>query len=503
MKPTTQGTRWADPQEIKNSPGIRKLGKGEGYNACGLPLIRDAQHIYVDNSDSHTLIFGSTGSKKTRLFGMPMINLVTLAGESFITTDPKGELYERTSGFAASKGYDIVVLNFRDMEKSSLWNPLSHPYKLYHNGNIDDAISLINDFLTTLAEPQRKTTNDSYWIEMGFAMALAFMLFFIETATEEQANISNFIDFFTSNSSVQATEALAKRTAEGSIASTNFNTILTNKEAEKTFACVASIVVSMFAQFTTRKTLRRVLSQNSFISGSIGKRKTAVYIIVPDERTSLHFLATLFIKQVYEALIHEAHLTEERSLPIRVNFLLDEFCNIPKIPDMPAMISAARSRNIRFFLMAQGMYQLRQKYDKDAETIKGNCDNWVFLTSREYALLEEISNLCGAVIYHDLNGNRAIRPLISVSELQRLSKEQGEALILQGRQYPYMANLPDIDDYSFERLTPAKARPTGLPQITPYSIHEVLKHIDSRGWPLPFSYEVYGQHRYYEEKKGA
>ena len=78
-------------------------------------------------------------------------------------------------------------------------------------------------------------------------------------------------------------------------------------------------------------------------------------------------------------------------LPVRVNFILDEFCNLPAIPDMPAMISAARSRNMRFFLVAQSKHQLLRKYGEDADTIKGNCDNWVFLTSKELDLLEEIS----------------------------------------------------------------------------------------------------------------
>jgi len=498
-----EGARWADPTEIKNSHGIKKIGKGEDYNACGLPLIREGQHIYVDNSDYHSLIFGSTGSKKTRIFGMPMINMITLAGESFIATDPKGELYERTSGFAANLGYEIIVLNFRDLEKSSLWNPLLHPYELYHSGNTDDAISLLNDFLTTLAEPQRKGTMDPYWIEMGFAMALAYLLFFIETAEPEQANLSNFVNFFSANSNVPEAEKLANYSTEGSIASINFNTIMSNKEATKTFACVASTVASMFAPFTTRRTLGRVLSQNSFETGSIGKKKTAVYIIVPDEKTSFHFLATLFVKQVYEALVHEAHQTKEKKLPIRVNFLLDEFCNIPKIPDMPAMISAARSRNIRFFLMTQGMYQLQQKYGKDAETIKGNCDNWVFLTSREYALLEEISQLCGAVIYQDLNGNKMSRPLISISELQRLSKERGEALILQGRQYPYMATLPDIDDYSFTVYPSADGGLPGLPQIKPYSVNKVFDHIKRNLIHLPFSIEVYGSRVYARRQLNA
>ena len=89
---------------------------------------------------------------------------------------------------------------------------------------------------------------------------------------------------------------------------------------------------------------------------------------------------------------------------------------------MASMISAARSRNIRFFLMAQSLWQLNQKYKEDADTIKGNSDNWVFLTSREYNLLKEISILCGDTFFKDSDGGVRSRPLISISELQRLKK---------------------------------------------------------------------------------
>jgi type IV secretion system protein VirD4 len=178
---------------------------------------------------------------------------------------------------------------------------------------------------------------------------------------------------------------------------------------------------------------------------------------------------------------------------MRLNIILDEFCNIPTIPDMASMISAARSRNMRFFLMVQGMHQLRCKYKEDAETIRGNCDNWVFLGSREYELLSEISNLCGENLTPAGDGNIITRPLITVSELQRLSKERGEALILHGRHYPFMTELPDIDDYEFEAYSPLETHATPLPPIVPYNAGQVLADIKQGQRPLPFSLEVYGE----------
>ena len=99
----------------------------EDYSAAGLPLLSNGVDAYVDNEDTHSLIFGATGSKKTRLFCMPMLNMFAKAGESFIVSDPKGELYARTSGLVKEKGYKTVVLNFRNIGVGDMWNPLALP----------------------------------------------------------------------------------------------------------------------------------------------------------------------------------------------------------------------------------------------------------------------------------------------------------------------------------------------------------------------------------------
>jgi type IV secretion system protein VirD4 len=492
------GSRWADPEEIKNAHTLAEIHiESDHYNGSGIPIISDGQTAYVDSSDTHTMIFGTTGSKKTRLFAMPLINIFAMAGESFIATDPKGELYNKTSGLVAIRGYEIIVLNFRDLTQSDFWNPLLLPYYLYHSGKTDEAISLINDFINSLADPQRKNTKDIYFIELACSQMLANMLFFIETASPEQVNIINFANFFLARSTPAETEEMLKYVAEGSIAAINYKNILTNKHAQSTFGNVASCVSNMLSPFIIRKSLCQVLSTSSFDIRNIGKTKMAVYIIVPDEKTTLHFLITTFIKQTYEILINEAQQHFTKKLPIRLNFLLDEFCNIPAIPDMPSMISAARSRNMRFFLIAQSMRQLKNKYKEDADTIKGNCENWVFLTSREYELLEEISKLCGQVMYTDSDASRKLKSLVTISELQRLNKEKGEALILHGRNYPFVTELPDIDQYKFIKCMARPLIRRQLPSIVLYDAAIIINQIKTQQRPLLFSVEVFGKKIFY------
>jgi len=490
--------RWADPEEFTQEtnslfPSVTKINvETEDCPVGGIPIISDGSTAYVDGSDTHTMIFGATGSKKTRLFAMPLINMLALAGESFIATDPKGELYDKTSGLVAAKGYKTIVLNFRDLKKSDYWNPLDLPHQAYHNGETDDAIAMINDFVNAISEPQSKNTKDIYFVVLGCAQLLASLLFFVATASSEENSIFNFIEAFIEKSSPEGTRELFECTADSSVAAVNFKLALTNEKVEKTFANVVSTVAVSLNPFLIRKSLCQLLSKSSFDIHDFCKTKIAVYILVPDEKTTLHFLVTSFIKQVYETLISDAQKQDNKKLPIRVNFLLDEFCNIPTIPDMPSMITAARSRNMRFFLIAQSLFQLQQKYGDDAKTIVGNCDNLIFLTSREKALLEEISFLCGTTTKG---------PLISTSELQRLKKDIGEALILHDRNYPFVTELPDIDEYKFKKYPTQKLENRPLPKIEKYNIEKVISEIKTGKRPLPFSQEVYGEEKMYAKSK--
>ena len=202
-------------------------------------------------------------------------------------------------------------------------------------------------------------------------------------------------------------------------------------------------ILSVFDQkmrtFTIQPTLLNMLASNNIDIDSVGKQKTAIFLITPDEKTTYHRLVSLFIKQSYESIIYSAYLNEGNRVTNRINYILDEFSSLPAINDMPAMISAARSRMIRFLLIVQSKHQLEKRYKEEAATIISNCNNWIFLTSRELDLLRELSELCGE------KANRT--PNISVYDLQHLDKDSNEAIVLCGRMKPAYVKLLDIDRY--------------------------------------------------------
>lgn len=458
-----RGARWARDEEIMQVTRRLRLSDPDCVVRSGLPVISDGDTVYVDDSDTHSLIIGSTGSKKSRLFAMPMLEIIRRAGESVLVTDPKGELYDLTAKSFEDSGYQVYVINLRNPAKSNGWNPLLLARSYQNFGDSEKATSIVNDFAAAMmAGEQGEGGNSKFWEHTSKAMlqGLALMLVegtkFFPDETVNLATLRHLADHFEQETSHfnPGVQDLIQHYPEGSTA--RINVAVASGGSEMTFNNVKISYEAPMQKLYAQSSLVSMLSTNEVNFATLGMKKTILYLIMPDEKTTLHKIVSLIVKVCYEQLIDLAQKQYRNTLPIRVNFLLDEFSNLPAIPDMPAMISAARSRNIKFHLIIQGLYQLSSKYGaNDAQTIKGNCGNWAFLTSRELPLLQEISDLCGQ---DALTGQR----LITVSQLQRLNKERGEVLILLGRQSPYIAHLADISEYV---LPPSHLRQ--YPYITP------------------------------------
>ena len=406
----------------------------------GVPLFATENSVFIEKDDAHTLVYGITGSKKTRLIAMPALRMYAIARESFIASDPKGELYKKTYSLLKEHDYKIVVINLRDPPHSNAWNPLLIPYLQYKNGQKDKAIEFVLDLANSITNNGH--SSDPYWETSGANMLAGLILILFEHAKENEINFR----------SLRALRTQAFKLEKGEVPyiqenylphidkSSYISSLLsgTAEVTENTRSCIISIFDHAMSTFF-QDGLINMLSGSDFDMGEIGKTKTAVFLITPDENTVYNKLITVFIKQCYGELLREAENYPDNRLPRRVNLVLDEFSNLPAIPDFPAMITASRSRNIRFNLFIQSQKQLFCRYGENADNIKGNCENWVFLHSREYSLLKEIVNLAG-------KRNSEI-PLVSETMLQTLDKRKGEALVLNKRLFPYFTALWDIDKY--------------------------------------------------------
>ncbi len=450
-----QENRWATLEEFKD--GLSRQRIGTPQEASGVPLMVEGDDIYVDETDSHTLIFGNTGSKKTRNFCIPAVFAMGGAGESMIISDPKGEIYRNTSGYLKDRGYRIQVINLRDMDCGCQWNPLTVPFLQYRQGKKDVGVGMVSDFCHQLSDLVRNE-KDPFWEMSAREILEALILILFEYAQEEsEVNMSSVKQLrdnirVLSDDDTDLDEAPARAFWEflesfpkGSLISFKLATAISLKRVEKTLAGILTTIDAMLNPFIIQQGLIDMTWYSEVDYDRIAQKKTALFLLLPDEKRTLHILVSIFVKQCYEQLIDLAQKQEELRLSCRVNFILDEFSNFPRIADMPSMISAARSRNIRFLLVVQSRQQLFARYKDEADTIRSNCRNWIFLASREIELLEEIKKLCGDVTPE----GESVRPLISVTGLQRLriGWEDSQALILRPQKAPFISWVKDYSLY--------------------------------------------------------
>lgn len=425
----------------------------------GLPLLYDGKTVYVDATDSHSLIIGSTGSKKTRLVVLPLIHILCYAEESMIISDPKAEIYNRTAGKLKSNGYKVTVLNFRNPSLGEGWNPLAIPYELYKTGERDRAYEFINDISANLmcSELNHK---DVYWEYSASDLLFGLILLAFKRSEKECVSFEDVLELRAQMFPKGMPNLHIWEEAKKDLL-IHHSLIGTIEAPEGTRTSILSTFDQKMRVFAFQENLTDMLKQNTISVDKLGFEKSVVFLIMPDEKTTYHRLISLFVKQCYERLIYLAQGLEQASFKTRVNYILDEFSTLPTISDFPAMITAARSRNIRFFLFIQSQKQLERRYNVEAETIESNCNNWMFLTSRELGLLQSISALAG----QRADG----KPLVSIFALQHLDKDKGEALVFSGRLYPFITELVDIsviDHDEYEVLGMEKRAPIKIRRVT-------------------------------------
>ena len=433
-------TRFMSQEELMQKYTEIDLSREEPCPAGGVPLLVKNQKAYVDTEDNHTMIFGSTGSKKTRLLGIPTVEILSRAGESFIVTDPKGEIYAKTAKSIQRKGYRTYCLNLRELKEGVTWNPLLVPYEFYCQGNAGKAVEMVYEMARMIVGEK---SEDPFWSNTTIDVITGLMVILLENADKEECNIKSVLALWSQYVESKEEFLLKVRQTCSDLVVRKLNSL--NNESHKTVGSIAALVTTGLNRLSANEEFVEFLSQDGMKFDNIASEKTAIFIIVPDENKFYHFIASLFMEQMYEVLIKQAQHNPNQRLPIRMNYIIDEFANIPRMENMDSMITASRSRNIRFMLLIQSKKQLEEKYDSAASIICDNCSNWIYLYSKDYKLLKEISQLCGNVIYDNL----LTIPLISEFELQHLCKEEGEALVLAGRNLPCIVNLADIDEYPY------------------------------------------------------
>ena len=324
-----------------------------------------------------------SGSGKSASYSIP--NAYQMLG-SYVFTDPKGELYDKTAGYLRKNGYEIKVLNLVNPANSDGYNPLLHI-----RSEID-----VDVIANTIVKGQKSEAggNDPYWDDMAEMLLKALIYYLMATRPEEEQNLascSELVRAANTNGGSNLLTELMNQLPYDHPARMNYKSI--EIAPEKTYGSILSSLQSKLGKFDSKE-IAEVTSTDTIDFEEIGSRKTAVYVISSDTHKAYDFLLTIFFSQMIQQLYDFADKNEGR-LRTPKFFLLDEFANIGQIPDFDKKISTSRSRGISFSVILQNLDQLEAVYEKSYETIMGSCDTHVFLGSNPYKTVEYFSKALG------------------------------------------------------------------------------------------------------------
>lgn len=460
---------------------------------AGLPIYMPRfrkKTMFVDANDNHSLLIGTTNSGKTVSVILQLIETVRMAGECAVINDPKGELYEYTAKQFSDDGYNVIRLNFVTPEASNAWAPLELAWNTWKEAYLkyqdllqewkNEETSLSpqekSDWLSRIPEPDYSkaieflkdlannltydaNVKDPFWNDSARDCIIGMAAFLMEEGIKNGDFSDGIINFKAIKMGLNyAEEKLSKEQKKAlNVRSDNVLGALLEKSRrmddtsymylmdyctapEQTRQSIKKVLATKIDILTMNEQIMRMTSYTDFDLKTLGKKKTVIYMIVHDEKKTYYPLVTIFLKQLYETIINSARGNEGR-LSIPVNVILDEFGNCPPLKDVQSMLTAGRSRGVRFILAVQDLSQLNEVYGKEvANTIQNNCNNTIYILGSQEDTLKKFSALCGSrQVWLPSRRWYETRPLISVDRLQKLN--WGEVVIHRQRKSPFIARM--------------------------------------------------------------
>ena len=341
----------------------------------------------------NTLVIGGSGSGKTRFFVKP--NLMQLPENmSYVVLDPKGEIVASCGRMLEEAGIEVRVLDLITMEKSHCYNPF-----VYLRNDNDVQRLVTNLFKSTT--PKGATQSDPFWDTAAQMLLLALIFFLKYEAPEDEQNFAMVMEM------IRAGEVDEEDNAPSALDNLFFDLRKENPShialkyydayhsgAAKTLKSIQITLAARLEKFNL-ESLASLTITDELDLPSLGEKRCAIFALIPDNDTSFNFLVSILYTQLFQSLFEIADKKYGGSLPVHVHFLMDEFANVSLPEDFDKILSVMRSRGVSVSIILQNLAQLKALFEKQWESIVGNCDEFVYLGGNEQATHKYVSELLG------------------------------------------------------------------------------------------------------------
>ena len=340
----------------------------------------------------NTLVCGGSGAGKTRFYCKP--NLMQ-ANTSYVILDPKGEIVRDVGKLLEAKGYEIKVLDLISMEKSHCYNPF-----VYLRSDNDIQRPVTNLFKSTT--PKGSQSNDPFWDTAASMLLLALIFYLHYEAPEDEQNFAMVMEMLRAGA-IEDEEEPRPSPLDNLFSELEYE----NPEhialkyyhsyhsgSAKTLKSIQITLAARLEKFNL-ESLAALTTTDELALETLGEKKTALFALIPDNDTSFNFLVSLLYTQLFQQLFYSADHIHGGSLPIPVHFLMDEFANVSLPDDFDKILSVMRSRSVSVSIILQNLAQLKALFEKQWESIVGNCDEFLYLGGNEQSTHKYVSELLG------------------------------------------------------------------------------------------------------------
>ena len=382
--------KWGDPKEL-NRKYMNHQHKEA--NIILTQHVRLGMDGYITQRNMNILVVGGSGSGKTRFFCKPG---VYSANCSYLITDPKGELLRASGGLLKNKGYDVKVFNLIDPSQSDCYNPFVYVH------NEKDVLTLIDNLIKNTT-PRNASSNDPFWEKAEIALDSALMLYLISEAPPEERNFEtmlymmNFAEVREDDDQYRSPLDMLFRALEeeqpNHVAVKQYKVF--KQAAGKTAKSILVSAAVRLAAFNIPQYARMTMVDEMDF-GSLGEKKRAIFCVIPIADTSMNYLVGMLYTQCFQELYHRADEKHGGRLPVPVRVIQDEWANVAQPESYPKILATCRSYNIGLNIIVQNIQNIKALYEKEWESIIGNCDTLLFLGGgNEPTSLEFIVKLLG------------------------------------------------------------------------------------------------------------
>ena len=365
--------KWGDPKELNQKYMDHKH---KDANIILTQRVQLGMDGYITQRNMNILVVGGSGSGKTRFFCKPNIYS---ANCSSLITDPKGELLRSAGSLLAERGYEVRVFNLIAPSQSDGYNPFAYIR------NEKDVLTLIDNLIKNTT-PRNAASNDPFWEKAEIALDSALMLYLVSEAPPEEQNFETmlymmtFADVREDDDQYRSPLDMLFRALEEE--QPNHVAVKQYKAFKQAAGKTAkSILVSAAVRLATLNIPQyaEMTRRDEMDFGSLGEKKKAIFCVIPVADTSMNYLVGMLYTQCFQELYHRADTKYNGRLPIPVRVLQDEWANVAQPESYPKILATCRSYNIGLNIIVQNIQQIKALYEKEWESIVGNCDTLLFL----------------------------------------------------------------------------------------------------------------------------